>query len=131
MDWKKLLGSITASVDEELRLRNAYLHAENRMLRQQITGRLQLLDGDRKALAELGQPLGKKALTEIATIAQPDTILAWHRRLADQKMPAHICWPSAHRQGDRRRGGAHGPRELLVGLGPDCGRLGQPGLYSQ
>src|SRR5688500_7395408 len=87
MDWKKLLGSITASVDEELRLRNAYLHAENRLLRQQIPGRLQLLDGDRKALAELGQPLGKKALTEIATIAQPDPILAWHRLLADQKMP--------------------------------------------
>src|SRR6267142_713710 len=87
MDWKKLLGSITASVDEELRLRNAYVHVENHILRQQITGRLQLLDGDRKALAELGQQLGKKALTEIATIAQPETILAWHRILADQKMP--------------------------------------------
>jgi hypothetical protein len=24
--------------------------------------------------------LGKKALAEIATIAQPETILAWHRR---------------------------------------------------
>jgi hypothetical protein len=33
MDWKKLLGSITASVDEEIRLRNAYLVAENRILR--------------------------------------------------------------------------------------------------
>src|SRR6266851_8573004 len=50
MDWKKLLGSIPASVDEELRLRNAYLVAENRMLRQQITGRVQLRDSDRKAL---------------------------------------------------------------------------------
>src|SRR2546430_17491190 len=38
MDWKKLLGSITESVDEELRLRNAYLVAENRILRQQISG---------------------------------------------------------------------------------------------
>src|SRR5215469_9497471 len=36
MDWKQLLGSITTSVDEELRLRNAYLVAENRLLRQQI-----------------------------------------------------------------------------------------------
>jgi hypothetical protein len=33
MDWKKLLGPITASVDEEIRLRNAYLVAENRILR--------------------------------------------------------------------------------------------------
>jgi Homeodomain-like domain len=86
MDWKKLLESITASVDEELRLRNAYLQAENRMLRQQIHGRMQLMDGDRKALAALGQQLGKKALEEIATIAKPDTILAWHRTLADQKV---------------------------------------------
>ncbi len=85
MDWKKLLGSITASVDEELRLRNAYLVAENRMLRQQISGRVHLTDSDRKALAELGQQLGKKALEEIATVAKPDTILAWHRTFADQQ----------------------------------------------
>ena len=52
MDWKKLLGSLSASVDEELRLRNAYLAAENRILRQQIPGRMQLSDGDRHALAE-------------------------------------------------------------------------------
>jgi len=82
MNWKKLLGSITESVDEELRLRNAYLVAENRVLRQQISGRVHLTDSDRKALAELGQQLGKKALEEIATVAKPDTILAWHRIFA-------------------------------------------------
>ena len=82
MDWKKLLGSITASVDEELRHRNAYLVAENRILRQQITGRVQLTDSDRKALAKIGQQLGKKALAEMATVAKPDTILAWHRTFA-------------------------------------------------
>jgi hypothetical protein len=84
MDWKKLLGSIPASVDEELRLRHAYLVAENRMLRQQITGRVQLTDSDRKALAELGQQLGKQALEELATVAKPATILAWHRMFAHQ-----------------------------------------------
>jgi putative transposase len=52
------------------------------MLRQQITGRLQLTDSDRKALAELGQQLGQQALEEIATVAKPDTILAWHRLFA-------------------------------------------------
>src|ERR671936_419307 len=44
------------------------------------------MDADRKALAELGQRLGKQALEEIATIAKPDTILAWHRTLADQQV---------------------------------------------
>jgi putative transposase len=76
MDWKKFLESITASVDEELRLRNTYLAAENRVLRQQITGRVQLTDSDRRALAALGQKLGKKALAEIAVVAKPNTILA-------------------------------------------------------
>ena len=83
MDWKQVLGSFTASVDEELRLRNAYLVAENRILRQQITGRVQLTDSDRTALAEIGQQLGRKTLAEIATVAKPDTILAWRRTCAD------------------------------------------------
>ncbi|HSX79339.1 MAG TPA: hypothetical protein VLQ80_12320, partial [Candidatus Saccharimonadia bacterium] len=76
MDWKQLLTSTTRSVDEELRLRNAYLAVENRILRHQITGRVQLTDAERKSLAEIGRKLGKKALAEVATIAQPDTILA-------------------------------------------------------
>ena len=85
MDWKKLLGSITESVDEELRLRNAYLGAENRILRQQISGRIQLSDSDRRVLAEIGQKLGHTALEEIATIAKPNTILAWHRKFIEQQ----------------------------------------------
>jgi hypothetical protein len=80
MDWKKLLGSITKSVDEELRLRNEYLMTENRILRQQSTGRVQLTDSDRQALAEIGMQLGKKVLEEIATVAKPDTIRAWYRK---------------------------------------------------
>ena len=85
MDWKKLLGSITASVDEELRLRNAYLAVENRILRQQLPGRIQLCDSDHKALSEIGKQLSRKALAEVATIAQPDTILAWYRTLVVQQ----------------------------------------------
>jgi len=85
MDWKQLLASITGSVDEELRLRNAYLAAENRILRNQIKARrLLLTDAERKTLAEMGHKLGRQALQEIATIAQPDTILAWHRTFMDQ-----------------------------------------------
>ena len=119
MEWKQLLVSITSSVDEELRLRNAYLMAENRILRSQITGRVRLTDAERKTLAELGQQLGRKALAEVATMAQPDTILAWHRTFTDQKVElraAYVCWPSSYRQGDRRPGGADGPRESLVGV---------------
>ncbi len=86
MDWKKLLGTITTSVDEEIRLRNAYLVAENRILRQQINGRVQLTDGDRRTLAELGQKTGRQALEEIATVAKAATILAWHRKCVNQEI---------------------------------------------
>src|SRR5215475_147295 len=85
MDWKTLLASITGSVDQELLLRNEYLVTENRLLRNQIQGRVRLTDGERKTLAEIGQRLGRHALAEIATIVKPDTILAWHRTLVAQK----------------------------------------------
>ena len=84
MDWKNLLVSLRASVDHELGLRNAYLATQNRILRQQIKGRIQLRNSDRRVLAEIGKKLGKKALEEIATVAQADTILAWHRMCIDQ-----------------------------------------------
>jgi hypothetical protein len=60
MDWKQLLASITGSIDEELRWRNAYLAAENHSLRNQLKGRrVQLTDAERKRLAEMGQQLGR------------------------------------------------------------------------
>ena len=45
---------------------------------------MQLTESERRELAEIGQRLGKKALEEIATVAKPDTILAWHRMCADK-----------------------------------------------
>jgi hypothetical protein len=85
MDWKHLLAYITGTVDQELLLRNEYLVTENRMLRNQIKGRIRLSDGERKALADIGQKLGRQALKEVATIVKPDTILGWHRKLVAQK----------------------------------------------
>jgi putative transposase len=58
---------------------------ENRILRNQITGRVRLTDGERKTLAEIGQKLGKQALKEVATIVKPDTMLGWHRTFVAQK----------------------------------------------
>jgi putative transposase len=85
MDWKHLLAYITGTVDQELLLRNEYLVTENRILRNQLKGRVRLSDAERKALAEIGQKLGKQALQEVAKIVKPDTILAWHRKLVAQK----------------------------------------------
>lgn len=85
MDWKRLLAYISGTVDQELLLRNEYLVTENRVLRNQIKGRIRLTDGERKTLAEIGKRLGKKALDEVANIVRPETILAWHRRLIARK----------------------------------------------
>jgi hypothetical protein len=49
MDWKTLLAYSTGTVDQELLLRPEYLVTENRILRQQINGRVQWhcqLNGD-------------------------------------------------------------------------------------
>jgi hypothetical protein len=37
---------------------------------------------ERAALGEIGHRLGRKALVETATVATPDTILAWYCKLA-------------------------------------------------
>jgi transposase len=84
MNWKKLLKSASESVNDQLRLRHDDLVAENRIFRNQIDGRMQLTDSERKELAEIDAKLGKPALSEIATVAQADTILAWHRQFANQ-----------------------------------------------
>ena len=78
-------ATLSGSVDQELLLRNEYLLTENRILKNQIKGRLQLTDPDRISLAGIGQRLGRKALEEVAQIVRPETILGWHRRLVTKK----------------------------------------------
>ena len=86
MNWKRLLAHITGSVDQELLLRNEYLATENRILRDQIKGRLQLTDPERISLVRIGKRLGRKALEEVAQIVRPETILEWHRRLIGKEV---------------------------------------------
>ena len=49
------------------------------------TGRLPFTDTERRQLAVLGKRIGLKALRELPTLVQPETILAWHRRLVARK----------------------------------------------
>ena len=69
----------------ELLARIEYLAAENRILKAQLKGRLKLSDTERVTLAEIGHRLGRKALAEVATVARPDTVLAWYRKLVAGK----------------------------------------------
>jgi putative transposase len=84
--WARLLAYVTGLVNQELLLQNEYLVAENRILRSHIPKRLRLSDPQRATLAEIGKRLGRKALREVACVAEPETILAWYRRLIAQKL---------------------------------------------
>ena len=63
-----------------------YLHEENRLLKAHLGGRrLRLTDTERRRLAALAHPLGRKRLKEVATLVTPDTLLRWYRQLVAQK----------------------------------------------
>src|SRR5436309_13623818 len=85
MELARILAYVTGTVDQELLARNEYLAAENRILKAQLNGRLKLSDAERATLGEIGHRLGRKVLAEVATVARPDTILAWYRKLVARK----------------------------------------------
>ena len=63
-----------------------YLLAENRVLKAQRGGRqLRLTDTEHRRLAALAHPLSRTRLKAVATIATPDTLLRWYKRLIAQK----------------------------------------------
>jgi putative transposase len=85
MDWARILAYVAGTVDQELLARNEYLVAENRIMKAQFKGRLKLSDTEREGLGEIGHRLSRKGLADVATIAQPDTILGWYRKLIARK----------------------------------------------
>src|SRR5580704_873733 len=85
MDWARILAYVTGTVDQDLLARNEYLATENRIIKAQLKGRLKFSDAERGVLGEIGHRLGRKALADVATIARPDTILGWYRKLIARK----------------------------------------------
>src|SRR5712671_4031206 len=119
MDWARILAYVTGTVDQELLARNEYQAAENRILKAQLNGRLTLPDADRVTLGEIGHHPGRKILAEVATVAQPDTILAWYRKLVARKFDG-----SKARQGPGRPRIKREVEQLIVrmaGENPDWG----------
>jgi putative transposase len=44
MDWARILAYVTGTVNQELLARNEYLATENRILKDQLKGRLMIAD---------------------------------------------------------------------------------------
>jgi putative transposase len=64
----------------------AYLLEENRILHAKLGGkRIRFTDAERRRLATLAFPLGRKRLTSLATLATPDTLMRWYKQLVAQK----------------------------------------------
>jgi hypothetical protein len=102
------------------------LHEENRVLKARLRGRRsRLTDTDRRRLAALARPLGRQRLTEIATMATPDTLLRWYRWLIAQQFDGRddsamtiARRRNAARLFTRTRARPPDARQVMMGPGP-------------
>src|SRR6266481_22333 len=70
----------------------SYLIEENRVLREQMGNRrLKFNDDQRRRLAAKAKKLGRKTLDQVATIAAPETLLTWHRKLIAENRTGSPC----------------------------------------
>ena len=84
--WQIFLAALAGWINRHQEAVIDYLREENRVLKQQLgRRRLRLTDDQRRRLAVLGKVLGRRALTDIASLVTPDTILRWHRQLVAEK----------------------------------------------
>ena len=109
--FRLLLIAVAGWMNHEQQQAIAYLREENRVLRAQI-GRRRLLfdDNQRRRLAVRAKALGRRWLSEVATIVTPETLLRWHRRLIAEKYDG-----SARRAPGRPRA-ASALTALVVGM---------------
>ncbi len=84
--WHFLVALVAGWLQREQSAMLDYLKEENRVLREQLSGkRLRFTDAQRRRLARKGKLVGRRGLSELGCIVQPDTILRWYRQLVAQK----------------------------------------------
>jgi putative transposase len=103
--WHLLLLILAAWINRRQQDAVEHLLTENRVLREKLgKSRILLNDDQRRRLAVKGRILGRKMLEHLANIANPDTILRWHRELVARhwdysgrrKATGRFALPKAH-----------------------------------
>src|SRR3954452_21959409 len=83
--WLRVLAYVSGLINQELLLQVEYLAAENRILRAHLPNRLRLTRDERSSLGEIGKRVGRKGLEKGASVARPETVPGWFRKLVAQK----------------------------------------------
>lgn len=84
--FRFVLISVAGWMNQQQQQAIEYLREKNKVLREQLGGRrLRFTDEQRRRLAAKAKGLGRGALSEVATIVTPETLLAWHRKLIARK----------------------------------------------
>jgi putative transposase len=92
-----LLAALSGWLNDHQQDVIAYLFEENRTLRSQLAGRRpRLTDAQRRRLAQRGKRLGRRTLSQVATIVTAETLLRWHRHFIARK------WTYATRRSGRQ-----------------------------
>ena len=103
-----IIAMITRLLCRELTLQNEYLRQENKFLKSKIKKRIIFTDEERRTLVEAAMAMGRELMEQVVTIVKPKTILAWQRRLENEK------WDYS----DRRKNNPGRPR-----IAPDIEQL--------
>ena len=107
--FRFLIISLAGWVNEQQQYAIDYLREENRVLRAQLgSRRLRLTDAQRRSLAARAVLLGRKILSDVATIVTPATLLNWHRRLIARKYDGSV------QRGPGRPGTAKQIEDLVI-----------------
>jgi putative transposase len=98
----------------------SYLIEENRILKAQLGNkRLRLNDTERRRLAALAHRVGRKRLKGVATLATPETLMRWYKRLIARKFDG-----SKHRHQRGRPRVTEEIEQLVVQMAEENGTWG-------
>ena len=80
-----IIATVARLLCRELTLQNEYLTRENKILKSKIKTRINFTDDERRTLVDAALAMGRDLMEQVVRIVQPKTILAWQRKLENEK----------------------------------------------